>query len=74
MVVAFAPEVAIITALQRTEFLVDRRRLKNITLLAELASASWLTARIHCRRSSSSASRPVTASRISMPGVQLLSP
>lgn len=37
VVVAFAPENAIITALDRTEFLVDPRRLESIMLVAELA-------------------------------------
>lgn len=36
VVVAFAPEDAIITALDCTEFLVDPRRLGNITLVAKL--------------------------------------
>ncbi|MHB2211502.1 hypothetical protein [Methylobacterium sp. CM6257] len=36
VVVAFAPEDAIITALNRTEFLIDSRRLENIMLVAEL--------------------------------------
>lgn len=35
--VAFVPEEAIITALDRTELLVDPRRLESITLVAELA-------------------------------------